>query len=84
MADLQKPGTSSYLPASFVAAPGVVGVGDLLDVVVGQFAVDAVDQRAQLAGVDEERLAAAVAKLADSSLFLFGARNQRQTGICVV
>ena len=40
----------------------MVGAGDLGDVLVGQFAVDAVDQRAQLAGVDEQRLAAPVAE----------------------
>ena len=44
-----------------VALPGVVGVGQTLDVLVGQLAMDSVDQRAQLAGVDEQRFAATVA-----------------------
>jgi hypothetical protein len=48
------------LPGLFLAAPGVIGVGDLLDVFVGQFAVDAVHQCPQLAGVNEERLALAL------------------------
>ena len=39
-----------------VAAPGVVGGDDLLEVGVGQFAVDAVDEGAEFAGVDEEGL----------------------------
>jgi hypothetical protein len=45
-----------------VAAPGVVGIGDAGNVVAGQFAVYPVNQCAQLAGVNEERLAAAVAE----------------------
>ena len=40
------------------------------DVLVGQFAVDAVNQRAHLAGVDEERLPAPVAEAA--VLFVLG------------
>ena len=53
------------------------------DVVVGQLAVDAVDERAEFARVDEERLFAAVAELrvCRSLPALFFARNQRQTGI---
>jgi hypothetical protein len=39
----------------------VVGAGDLLDVGVGQFAMDSIDQRAELPRVDEQRLLAAVA-----------------------
>jgi hypothetical protein len=54
---------------------------DLLEVGVGQLAVDAVDQGAQLARVDEKRLFAAVAAFAVGSFF---AMNQRQTGICVL
>jgi hypothetical protein len=48
--------------ATLVAAPSVVSVGDLLDVNLGRFAVDAIDQRAQLASVDEQHMAAAVAE----------------------
>ncbi|MCP9443558.1 MAG: hypothetical protein NNA20_13350 [Nitrospira sp.] len=44
----------------YSSTPGAVGVGDPLDVVVGQFAVGAVHHAAQLAGIDEEHLAAAV------------------------
>ena len=39
-----------------ISAPGVVGGGDLLEVGIGQFAVDAVDEGAEFAGVDEEGL----------------------------
>src|SRR5665648_301776 len=44
-----------------LAAPGVVRTGDARDVLVAQLLVRAVDERAHLAGVDEQRLAAAVA-----------------------
>jgi hypothetical protein len=40
----------------------VIGGGDFLEVGVGQFAVDAVNEGAELAGVDEKGLFAAVAK----------------------
>ena len=63
VADLQKPATSVVLRfAVLVAAPGVVGAGDLGDVFVGQLAVDAVDERAELAGVDEQGLAGPLAE----------------------
>ena len=42
----------------------MVGAGDAGDVLVGQLAVGAVHHAAELAGVDEEHLAAAVAELA--------------------
>ncbi len=42
----------------------MVGGGDFLQVGVGQLAVDAVDEGAEFAGVDEERLFAAVAEAA--------------------
>jgi len=41
----------------------VVGAGDLREVGVGQLAVGAVHQRAELAGVDEQGLAAPVAEV---------------------
>jgi len=41
--------------------PGMIGVRDPGDVCVRQFAVGAVDQGAQLAGIDEQGLAFAVA-----------------------
>src|SRR5690606_32775311 len=47
-----------------LAAPGVIGIRDAGDVLVGQLAVGAVHHAAKLAGVDEEDLAAAVAELA--------------------
>ena len=43
------------------AAPGVVGVGDLGDVVGGELALDAGDHGAEVAGVDEQHFAAPVA-----------------------
>ncbi len=64
-----------------VAAPGMIGAGDFRDVVVRQFAMDAVGQRAELARVDEQRFAAPVAEAAVR--LAVRARNQRQTGICV-
>src|SRR5206468_2998698 len=47
-----------------LAAPDVVGVGDAGDVLVGQLAVRAVHHAAELAGVDEEYVAPAVAERA--------------------
>jgi hypothetical protein len=38
----------------------VVSARDLVDVLVGQISMDAVDERAKLAGVDEQRLTASV------------------------
>ncbi len=79
-----------------IAAPGVVGVGDAGDIGIGEFAVNAVDQGAEFAGVDEQGLFAAVAKTVRGRTltlpstggrgfpFLFFARNHRQTGICVL
>src|SRR3990172_1765598 len=49
----------SHTGRSF-AAPSVVGVGDPGDIVIGQVAMDAIDQCAELAGVDEQSLAAAI------------------------
>ena len=51
---------SAYSPAS--SSPGVVGVRDAVDIGVGQPAVGAVLHLAQLAGVYEEDLFAAVAE----------------------
>ena len=45
-------------------SPRMVGVHDLREVGVGQFAVDAVDEGAEFAGVDEEGVFAAVAEAA--------------------
>ena len=45
-----------------VAAPGVIGGGDLVEVGIGEFAVDAVNEGAEFASVDEEGFFAAVAK----------------------
>src|SRR5450759_5136183 len=47
--------------AARLAAPSVVRTRDARDVLVAQLLVRAVDERAHLAGVDEQRLAAAVA-----------------------
>lgn len=64
----------------------MVGVGDLRDVIVGELAMHAIDERAELARVDEERLLLAVAHLLASTaeaVLLSRAKNHRQTGICV-
>ena len=53
-------GVSSYLPRAFVAAPCVVCPGNFCDVVVGQFAMDAINQRAEFAGINEKHFAAPV------------------------
>ena len=47
-----------------IVAPGVIGGRDFVEVGVGQLAVDAVDEGAEFAGVDEEGLFAAVAEAA--------------------
>jgi len=47
---------------SLIAAPGVVGGGDFLNIVVGEFAMNAVDESSQLAGVDEERFTSMIAE----------------------
>ena len=57
---LAEPGDIGVLAPFLLAAPGVVGVGDALDVVVAQLAVRAVDHVPQIARVDEEHLVAAV------------------------
>ena len=67
--------------------PGVEGAGDLLDVLGGEIAQHAVFHVAELAGVDEERFAAAVALAACPArrpLRLFLVRNQMQAGIWVL
>ena len=50
----------------------MVGVGDFLQVGVGQLAVDAVDEGAEFAGVYEEGLLAPVAKRGTGSLPVLG------------
>ena len=66
----------------------MVGVDDLCDVGVGQLAVDAVDQGAEFAGVDEQGLLCDRASIGGALVqrlrLLFFVRNQRQTGICVL
>ena len=67
----------------------MIGVHDLRVIGIGQLAVDAVDERADFAGVDEERFAFAVRRVKPDEprsrlAVLFFARNQRQTGICVL
>jgi len=46
---------------SCVAAPDVIGIGGFLDVHLAEFTPGAVHQRAQVADVDEQDLAAAIA-----------------------
>ena len=65
----------------FLATPGVVGAGDLGDLLVGQFPVGAVDERSHLAGVDEEGLAVAGAEcLAINLAGTLAAREKPQAG----
>src|SRR6185369_13061501 len=45
-----------------VATPGVIGAGDLRDVIVRHLTVGAVHQRSQLARVNEKRFTATVAE----------------------
>jgi len=43
------------------AAPEVVGIGDLLNISIAEFAPGAFHQRTHVAGIDEQHLAASVA-----------------------
>src|SRR5450756_949016 len=61
-------GHVGVLAPALVAAPGVVRAGDLRDVLVGELAVRAIHQRAHLAGIDEEGLAAAITEAAVASV----------------
>ena len=72
---LAEAGHVGVLARVLVAAPSVIGAGDLRDVLVGQLAVHAIHHRAHLARVDEERLAAPVAEAA----VLLVAREEPQT-----
>ena len=47
---------------AFFSPPRVIGGGDVVEVGVGQLAVDAIDEGAEFAGVDEEPLAAPVGR----------------------
>ena len=78
--------------ATFVAAPGVVGADDLVDVGLGQLTVDAIDERAEFAAsmnrVSLLRLRRCGALAADlpcprARPDLLRVRNHRHTGICV-
>ena len=81
-AGMSRPGTATLQPGVCPRshAPGVVGVGDAGDVLVGQLAVGAVHHAAELAGVDEEHVAAAVAELA---VLLVARQEPQAAGICV-
>jgi hypothetical protein len=66
----------------------VVGADDSIDVLLGQLTVHAVDQRAHLAGVDEQGLALREGTLQAPwpfypSAVLPRVRNHRHTGIWV-
>src|SRR6266508_5416261 len=63
---LAEAGYVGVLPRVLLAAPGVVGAGDTGDVFVGQLAVGAIHHAAELAGVEEEYMAAAIAPLTTS------------------
>src|ERR1043165_7634273 len=59
---LAEPGHVFVRARSLVAAPRVIRSRDARDVLVGQLALRAVDHAAQLAGVDEQHLAATIAE----------------------
>src|SRR2546427_718066 len=61
---LKSPAITPVLARRPLAAPGVVGGGDAGDFLFGQLAVGAVHHAAELPGIDEEHVAAAVAELA--------------------
>ena len=63
-----------------VRPPGMIGAGNLADFLIAQFTVHPVDQRAHLARIDEQRLAAPVS---ETTVLLAAATNHRQTGIGV-
>src|SRR5688500_6485504 len=65
-----------------VATPGVVGAGNFGDVGFGQFTVDAVNQRTEFAGVDEEGLFTAVA--APAIVFVFREKPEADGNLCGV
>ena len=67
-----KAGDVGVVAGGIDAAPGVVGAGDALDVVVGEFAAGALDKLPHATRVDEEGLPAAVCG--------FEARKQPEAG----
>ncbi len=46
----------------FVATPGMVGIGNFSDILVCQFSMDSINQRAHLASIDEECLTTPVSE----------------------
>jgi hypothetical protein len=46
-------GDVGVLACPFVAAPRMIGAGDLVEVGIGQLAMHTVDKRAKFAGIDE-------------------------------
>src|SRR5438128_146099 len=61
---LAEAGHVRVLARVLVAAPGMIGAGDLCDVLVAQFAMHAINQHSHLACVDEQRFATAIAEAA--------------------
>ena len=61
---LAEAGHVSVIAHTFPAPPGMVCIGDMGDVFIGEFAMRAIHHPAHLAGVDEEHLAPAVTKFA--------------------
>ena len=59
---LAKTGYIGIFASAFVTTPCVVSLGDSDDVRVSQLTMNAISERAELAGIDEEGLAAALAK----------------------
>src|SRR5690606_1948187 len=55
-------GDIGVLPGLLLAAPGMVGIGDLLNIGLTELSPGAVHQGAHVAGVDEQHFAAPVAQ----------------------
>src|SRR5690606_32580478 len=55
-------GDIGVLPGLLLAAPGMVGIGDLLNIGITEFSPGAVHQGAHITGVDKQYLAAPVAQ----------------------
>ena len=71
---LTESGAVGVLVGVLLASPGVIRLGDAADLVVGKLAVRAINQCAEFASVDEQRLAATIPELA--VLFVAGEKPQ--------
>ena len=78
---LAEAGDVGVVACVLFAAPGVLGTGDASDLFVGEFAVGAVDHANELAGVDEQYLAAAVAETSTPTPALLQRGGGRLSGL---